>query len=583
MNESESPCHHAVLVVDDNPVNVELLQDLLEDHGFRRVAGLCDPREVLGYCQASPPDLVLLDIRMPHLDGYGVLGQLQEAFGDEGPAVIVLTAQVDDATRDRALSLGVRDFITKPFDQREVLQRIRNALRVESRYRQRRSQASHLERLVAERTRELERLSVTDPVTQLLNRRGLADLLQRWQQGGREVGVLFVALDDIHDIMRLQGHRVSDAFLHGVARRLGEVLPGPATLGIWGSHELLAVVPDAELGGMEVLAHRFLAVLTTPVPHDSLTLHTAARIGIASGKGLDAARLVHMAALALPFGQDAVGRYSRAHEQAEQRRLSLRQRLRGACDRGETDLHFQPKVDLASGRLVGAEALVRWASPVHGDVSPGEFIPLAEASGDIVAIGAWVLETGLARLADWRRRGQVEDDFCLALNVAPQQLCEPDFARQVLARLEVHDLAPRSLEVEVTETGLMADPEGALGQLERLAAAGVGIAIDDFGTGHSSLAYLKRLPVTTLKVDRSFLSGMVERERDRRLVESIVAMAHGLGCRVVAEGIESLHQADLLTRLGCELGQGYWYARPMAEDDFLAWAQARPLSVLPAG
>lgn len=202
-----------LLIVDDNSINVELLLDLLDDHGFDHVLGISDPRQVLGLCQQQLPDLILLDIRMPYLDGYGVMSQLQAHFGAQMPPVIVLTAQIDDETRHKALSMGVRDFLTKPFKHDEVLQRIRNTLDVEHRYQVRDKQAETLEQMVAKRTEELDRQSRTDPITQLPNRRALTQTLQEAAKAGDDTGLLFIALDHLDDVVRLHGYSVADQLM----------------------------------------------------------------------------------------------------------------------------------------------------------------------------------------------------------------------------------------------------------------------------------------------------------------------------------------------------------------------------------
>ncbi|MDT8878065.1 EAL domain-containing protein [Halomonas saccharevitans] len=563
--------HKRLLVVDDHPVNVELLQDLLEDHGYRQVAGLTDPREVLAHCQAQVPDLLLLDIRMPHMDGYAVLEALQQAFAMEAPPTIVLTAQVDDDTRRQALAMGVRDFLTKPFDHEEVLARIHNALRDQSHYQWRRDQAAMLERLVAQRTRELERLSCTDPVTNLPNRRGLTATLGEWQRDGVVVGALFIVLQGIDAIMRYHGHRMTEVLLSEMARRLKATLPDQGVVGIWGSHELLLIQPRASMAELEHLAARVRGELKRPLATSGVRLQIDGRIGVAGGVSLEPERLVHMAALAVPHAREgvAIQVHSSALEASEQRRMQLRQALPQAVQRGETSLHYQAKVALASGRTCGAEVLVRWTHPALGMVSPAEFIPMAEASGDILALGAWVLEAALATLSRWRREGLVDEAFSLAVNVSAHQLCRPGFVAEVHEALARYDVPPSALEVEVTESAVMTDLEVATLQLQQLADLGVSIAIDDFGTGHSSLAYLRRMPVDTIKIDRSFLTHLLDDAQSHRLVESIVAMAHGLDCRVVAEGIEAPAQAASLAAMGCEMGQGFWFARPQPVESFL--------------
>lgn len=566
--------HKRLLIVDDNPINLEMLGDLLEDHGYTDLVLLDDAREVLAHCRARLPDLILLDIRMPHLDGYGVLEQLQRAFGERAPAAIVLTAQVDDATRRRALAAGVRDFLTKPFDHEEAMQRIRNVLRVEQRLAERREQADRLEGLAEARTRELERLSLTDPLTGLPNRRALLQRLQAWRAAGHETAALFIVLDDLPDIMRLHGHDVAERLLQRLADSLAPILPEAAMLGLWGGNDLLVILPVPSDGAsLDTLARRLLDRIGRPQPVDERRLTSRARIGIGRARDRAPQRLVHMAALALPDAQATppIRHHCPTLEARQRERLELQHDLRGAAGRGELRLAFQPKLWLAEGRPLGAEVLLRWRHPRHGDVSPGRFIPLAEATIDILEIGDWVLETAMARLVAWRAEDRVAEDFSLAVNVAARQLCTPDFAATLLRRLARHGLPPHSLSIEVTESGLMADLNEARRQLQALAAAGIAIAVDDFGTGHSSLAYLKTLPLSVLKIDRAFVTDLQGDPAARQLAGTITRLAHGLGFEVVAEGVETPEQARRLREMGCGIAQGYLFARPQFEADFLAW------------
>jgi len=252
-----------LLVVDDNPVNVELMLDLLDEHGFSHVHGISDPRHVLDYCQEQLPDLLLLDIRMPHLDGYALIEQLREHFAEQTPPIIVLTAQIDDATRHKALGMGVRDFLTKPFKHDEVLQRIRNTLNVEHRYYVRNQQADTLERMVEKRTRELDRQSRTDPITQLPNRRGLIQALRETSLGGHGAGLLFIALDGLDDVVRLHGYSIAEKLLRQLGQTLLAELDDTQTLGLWGGSELLLLSPENDPDTLTALATRLLALIKT--------------------------------------------------------------------------------------------------------------------------------------------------------------------------------------------------------------------------------------------------------------------------------------------------------------------------------
>lgn len=562
-----------LLVVDDNSVNVELLLDLLDDHGFDNVHGLSDPRHVLAYCQQQLPDLILLDIRMPHIDGYAVMEQLQEHFEDQTPPVIVLTAQIDDDTRHRALKMGIRDFLTKPFKHDEVLQRIRNTLDVEHRYQVRDKQAETLEQMVAKRTEELDRQSRTDPITQLPNRRALTQLLQEAAQRGHGTGLLFIALDHLDDAVRLHGYGIADQLIMHISHRLNAQLSPKCTLGLWGGSELLVITQSAELTGLRQLASRLLSCFDHDQTLGDLLLPLNARMGISWSHGhFETERLVHMAALALPQnGSLRIQNYNETLETQQRHRLHLQQAVRGATQRGEMSLAFQPKLSLATQQVIGAEALLRWYHPELGHVSPADFIPLAEASGDILSIGEWVLEEAMRYIVQWRQQGLLNDRFHIAVNVAARQLARKDFAQNLLTRLAKHNIPERFFALEVTESGLLSDMHNARIQLAQLTEAKIAVAIDDFGTGHSSLAYVKTLPFSTLKIDRAFVLDLEKDTVDRQLALTITQLAHAVGCNVVAEGIETAAQADYLRSIGCEAAQGYYYARPLPADEFYRW------------
>ena len=258
------------------------------------------------------------------------------------------------------------------------------------------------------------------------------------------------------------------------------------------------------------------------------------------------------------------------------RRASLLASLRRVVERGELRLVFQPQMALADGRVVGVEALLRWDSPEHGQVPPTQFIPLAEESGLIVEIGAWVVREACRTLAGWRASG-VDARLVMSVNVSAVQLLRSDLPETVRAALDATGLPTRALELELTESVVMAQAELAHSRLQAFKAMDVAIAIDDFGTGYSSLAYLRRLPITTLKIDKAFIDGLSGRTdtEDNAIASTIVAMSHSLGLRVVAEGVETQEQLDVLRSHGCDRIQGYWLSPPLPADACFAFLQSR--------
>ena len=283
----------------------------------------------------------------------------------------------------------------------------------------------------------------------------------------------------------------------------------------------------------------------------------------------DVLRTMQNAALDARAAQSAISVYSLTKDSAHSRRFVLLNDFDKALDKpGELRLVFQPRVDLTTRCIVGAEALLRWSHPTLGDVSPGEFIPIVEQTPLARPTTAWVLDTGLRQLGIWCAAGR---ELQLSINVSANNLTEPDFAHQVQLYLLKHRVPAKMLELEVTESAMMDNSGQAMSQLNALESAGVRLAIDDFGTGYSSLAYLQRLPTQVVKIDQSFVRELLDGEREQTLVRSMVSLSHDLGYRVVAEGIESQKAADLLTEMGCDEGQGYFFGLPMNAASFERW------------
>lgn len=561
-----------ILVVDDNPVNVELLMDLLEDEGYSSVEGMTDPLQVEARVHKKRPDLILLDIRMPRISGLELLALLNNQWGEQAPAVIVLTAQIDEATRHQALQLGAQDFLTKPFNHIEVLQRIHNTLQLQRLLSERMKKADLLESLVTERTRELKILSRQDPLTTLPNRHVILETITQLRSEEKELLTFFIALEGLDEMGRLHGYDIMDQALCALSAHVQQLTDLPIRLlGVWSTDKWVvlceSIVSD-ELA--EQIALRLLGVIQAPLNVQQLSVHVRARIGVSgSSAERNAEQMVRMAAVALPAVDSQWQGYDQTLENSLWRRNQLSDALYTAIDNNELHLLYQPKVDVLTGAVRGVEALLRWDSPVFGRVSPAEFIPIAEANCFIVSIGKWVIQQAVAAIVRWRAQQAVDEYFTVAVNVASAQLMEADFAARLIDTVQQAGLPAYALEVEVTESGLMQDIPLAMRQLQSLAAAGLGIAIDDFGTGYSSLAYLKNLPVSVIKIDRTFISEMHSNAQDQRLTSTVIDMARHFQFSTVAEGVEEIEQFKLLKMMGCDLIQGFLFAPPLKENIML--------------
>ncbi|MCA1788876.1 MAG: EAL domain-containing protein [Thioalkalivibrio sp.] len=565
-----------ILLVDDNVANLELLRDMLEEAGYADIRAESDALAALTWLNRNEVDLILLDMRMPVIDGLGFLERLAVHVSGMLPPVVVLTAQTDESTRERALALGAMDFATKPFNHEEILQRSHNLI---ARHREARSElvrADTLQLVVDERTAELQRLARADPVTGLPNRRAILERIDTFRRADRPTVVCFLILDELDEIARVHGHDVVEHLM----RELGSLLTAsaavrPGFVGCWGGSEFVVVHDETTLkSSLEGLAARLLRLLAGEIHVGEVAIQVKGRVGCAHSDDearLTGEKLVRLAAMALPDGAEEgrVGRYRVSIRERLEERDRLRRAMRQARARDELRLVYQPKIDLASGRIAGAEALLRWHSPSLGTVSPGVFVPAAEETGDIIEIGDWVLDAAIGQLARWRRDGAVDATFSLAVNVSSKQLMREGFDRLLVSRLQQHDVPPAMLNVEVTESGLMHDLVAARDRLMALIEAGVGVSIDDFGTGYSSLAYLKSLPISVLKIDRCFVQDLHRNSMDAEIAQMIVSMAHGLDCLVVAEGVENAEQSERLVAMGCEQAQGYLYSPPVEADALL--------------
>jgi EAL domain-containing protein (putative c-di-GMP-specific phosphodiesterase class I) len=364
-----------------------------------------------------------------------------------------------------------------------------------------------------------------------------------------------------------------------IARRLVETAADAHTVARLGGDEFGAVLTtDAETGEPRLqlaaaAASVVAGVFLEPFRIDELTFEIEGSAGVAlypeHGRAVD--ELLRHADVAMYEAKDlgtGIEIYEPTHDSHDGGRLALLGELRHAMDAGEIVTYFQPKADLRTGRVVGAEALVRWEHPVRGHLTPDHFIPLAEPTGLISSLTLHVLDSALCRQREWARDSL---DLSVSVNVSVRTLYDERFPSEVLRALESHGVAPDRLVLEVTESTMMTDPARAAAVLARLAALGVQLSVDDFGTGYSSLAYLKRLPMSEVKIDKSFVLDMEHDTEQLAIVTSIVDLGHNLGLRVVAEGVETATAWSLLQRLGCHDAQGYLLSRPLPPDAFPAW------------
>jgi diguanylate cyclase (GGDEF)-like protein/PAS domain S-box-containing protein len=427
---------------------------------------------------------------------------------------------------------------------------------------------------------DLVRRATHDPLTDLPNRRTFTERLdhaiQMARRSNTQLAVVFLDLDRFKVINDTLGHGAGDALLRVVARRLTLALRSDDTIARLGGDEFTMILPAVRnVDNGTVVAQKLLSAFEDPFMLEGQEVQIGASLGISlfPGDGEDSATLLRHAddakRRAKRGGRNQYQFYRSEMTQVAHGQLQLERDLRRALEGEQFELHYQPQFALGSGMLVGVEALLRWRHPERGFVPPSQFIPIAEESGLIVPIGNWVLHEACAQLARWRRDAGLR--VRMAVNVSTLQFERQDLLETVRGALEHHpELEARFLELELTESLVMRDVTGSATQLRALRELGVQVAVDDFGTGYSSLAYLQRLPIDRLKIDRAFINDLGGSPFDAApLVQAIIALAHTLGMEVVAEGIETEAQVDTLQRLRCEIGQGYLLGRPVPADQLL--------------
>jgi diguanylate cyclase (GGDEF)-like protein len=419
-----------------------------------------------------------------------------------------------------------------------------------------------------------------DALTGLPNRALLRDraraAVARSRRDETLVAVMFVDLDRFKEVNDVLGHAVGDGLLKRVAERVVKHLRPEDTCARVGGDEFVVVAADQpDEHAVLDLAHRLLAAIHEPFLIDGVSVDTEASIGVAwaPGHGEDVDDLLRCADVAMYAAknrQEGVVVYQSSDDQLTPVHLATLGDLRRALDSaGQLVPLFQPIIDLASDRLVGVEALVRWNHPSRGLVVPDDFIPLAERTAVIHQITDHVLDKALSCLNDWLRQGL---DIRLAVNLSARTLLDVSLSQRLESLLSHHGVAPDRLRLEITESTLVADPTRAIATMHRLNDLGVRLSIDDFGTGYSSMSYLKSLPVDEIKIDRSFVTDMVRSPQDGAMVRSVIDLAHTLRLRVVAEGVEDGPTLDALAFIGCDLAQGFHVARPMPADALVSWA-----------
>ncbi len=567
-----------ILVIEDEDSVRENILELLDAEGFEAISAE-NGRLGVDLAKAMVPDLILCDVMMPELDGFGVLAALRQEPVMESTPFIFLTAKAAKTDFRQGMELGADDYLTKPFTRAELLgaiaMRLKKQAAVQDRYH---SELQHAKE-------QLNYLIHHDSLTNLPNRLSLRERFKQVQptdtNDERLVTILSLGLDRFNQINDNLGHTAGDLLLKAVAERIKACVGSQDIVARLNTDQFAIILVSDRQDACPTTQHEkevsniaqtILKNLSQTFELEARELFITASIGMAvyprDGKEIE--ELLNHANTAMiqakQQGGDQYQLYSATFNIGSSERLALQGSLRYALERNELLVYYQPQVNLQTGQIVGAEALVRWQHPERGLIPPDKFIPIAEETGLIVPIGEWVLQTACKQTQVWQTAGF--PSLRIAVNLSSRQFSQIDLRHQLVQILMETGLDSKYIELELTESMLVQNTKVAIEKLNALKSLGVEIAIDDFGTGYSSLSYLQQFPFDILKIDRCFIRNIAENSNNAAIAKAIIEMAKSLNLKLVAEGVETEAELSFVCQHQCDTMQGYLFSRPLPTDEF---------------
>lgn len=569
-----------ILVIEDDQSIRRILNKILTAEGFNVLEAATGPKGVQVAGQELP-DLILCDIMLPVLDGYGILTQLRQDQLTAAIPFIFLTAKAERADLRMGMQLGADDYLTKPFTRQELLEAIATRFAKQEAVRQ------HYTTALQEATEKLDHLLYYDSLTNLPNRLLLRDRFDQVVQELEteksqlnpvntnlctdfEFPILCLSLDRFEWLERTLGPVGCDLLIKAVADRLSLCAGTSNTVARLNAAQFAIILTAENPRQMAAdFAQNILNILSLPLIIDTQDVFVTLSIGIAiypeNGRDLD--HLLQHSLDAMHHAKNEGGNryqfYQAENFEKSSQSLAIESSLHYALERNEFLVYYQPKIDIKTNKIVGAEALIRWQHPTMGMISPAAFIPIAEESGLILPIGKWVLWTACQQMKQWRDGGY---PLKVAVNLSAQQFNQPDICEQVVEVLQANNLEPSCLELELTESILVQNPEAAIQILSELKGLGIEISVDDFGTGYSSLGYLKQFPFDTLKIDQIFVRNLTDDSKNAAITTALIQLAHNLKLTVIAEGVETEAELTFLRQHQCDKVQGYLFSPPVPPE-----------------
>ena len=567
-----------LLIIDDEPAIRTLLESFLEERYDCVTAG--NAAEARAAIAEQYFNVVLSDIDLGGETGTELVPSIIEASPETAVVMISGNRDLDDAIA--SIRAGAFDYVKKPFELDFLEMAVDRALQHNQLLRSKRQYETELEHLLKKRTDQVTYLSLHDSVTGLPNSVRFRETLARELETGPSeelIGVMLITIESYRKLQETFGHATASDALKEIGRRLVECVNPRSTVARIDGEEFAVLIPGIrDRDELAEMADCALCSIREPlfIEEDEVFLSASIGMSIAPTDSSDPAKLIENASSALlnarEQGGDRSQFYMNGMNRAARRRLSIENGLRRALDRNEMRVVYQPKAECQTGKIVGMEALVRWENDEFGPISPAEFVPIAESTGAIVQIGEWVLDQAAEFGGDLTDLGY---DLLVSVNLSERQLREAGFQQMVMDILAENELPAERLDLEITESLLMTDREIAVQALSELRMQGISISIDDFGTGYSSLGRLKSLPLDTLKIDRSFITDVTTDPNSASLVLALVTLAHNLGLKVIAEGVETEEQLKFLKLIRCDEYQGYLLSKPVPRSEILELVKRR--------
>ncbi len=549
-----------LLLVEDNDGDVLLLSEILKTvRGIKyQITHVKCLAEALAQIKNANFDVVMTDLSLPDADGFTCVKNILEA--DNSLPVVVLSGTEDEEFALEIVKLGAQDYLVKgQGDENLYARAIRYAI----------------ERKKVEQG--LSYMAQYDALTGLANRTLFIERLQRAlvraNRNNSQVAIMFIDLDRFKHVNDSLGHTAGDHLLKEVSSRLTACIREQDTVSRFGGDEFTVILEAVNhVNDAVIVANKIIRTISHPIILGDQKLYITPSIGITMypSDAVNVDQLLKHADTAMyrakEEGRNGFQFFTQGMNREMQERIELETRLRQALHRNEFELHYQPKINIETGEMVGAEALLRWNQHEMGMISPARFIPLAEETGLINTIGEWVIREACCQMQEWSTAGI--EPFRVAINLSPRQFNDHDLADMILETSMEYSVVPRNLELEITESLLMNDMEISMQILSQLKNWGMHVSVDDFGTGYCSLGYLKSFPIETLKIDRSFVKDIITNPDDASICSAIIALGHKLRLNVTAEGVETMEQLEFLIEQGCDEAQGYFFSKPMSAVEF---------------